>query len=165
MPVVCCTVFDLGFNLIVIDVVADKSRCRPRQQPPVVARPGNVVHVTIVGKQPQDLSRVDAVVGREGWKTNVPRADHAVAGTACKKKAVKFPNGKQLKLNSQKSQVGFSEWKTSVLTAIVFLSTGRHSWKQTLWMGWNILTSPRIPPESRMLDFFPPRSSVVHARV
>lgn len=31
----------------------------------------------------------------------------------------------------QNSQVGFSEWNTSELTAVPFLSTGRHSWKQT----------------------------------
>jgi hypothetical protein len=39
--------------------------------------------------------------------------------------------------------VGSPVWKTRELTTVFFLSTGRHSWKQTLCCKWKSLISPQ----------------------
>ncbi len=72
-----------GFVLedrIVIDVPADESGGRSGEQPPICAAPRDVVDVTVVGIEPEQVLRVDAVVGGQRWVPDVPEGNVAVAG-------------------------------------------------------------------------------------
>ena len=115
-------------------------------------RPGDVVDISVVGEQLQQLLRVDPVVSGEGGRPHVPERDHPVIGPT------EQPGGlRAVEDQTVDGRVLLLYWlplvKTNLGVERVEVVIIGPELGLTLLAGWNILISPLMPPLARMLVF------------